>query len=102
MRPLKLWVWSDSEFFDRNTFNHPPTPPPPCQQILPNSIYLVFSVPVCKVAWYDDSNTFAAGFMDGVLCLASKEASDVPKMVQAHQVCAMLPLFLTYKCKLLV
>ncbi|XP_028516065.1 probable E3 ubiquitin-protein ligase HERC1 isoform X2 [Exaiptasia diaphana] len=41
--------------------------------------------PVCRVSWYDDSNSFAAGFMDGVVCLAKKDPSEAVKMVPAHQ-----------------
>lgn len=42
--------------------------------------------PVCKAAWYDDSNCFVAGFIDGVICLATKEPNDQVKIVEAHKV----------------
>ncbi|XP_068741343.1 probable E3 ubiquitin-protein ligase HERC1 [Montipora capricornis] len=42
-------------------------------------------VPVCKVAWYDDSNSFVAGFMDGVICLARKHQEEKIKIVEAHK-----------------
>ena len=45
-----------------------------------------FLVPVCKAAWYDDSSCFVAGFIDGVICLATKEPNDQVKIVEAHKV----------------
>lgn len=43
-------------------------------------------VAVCNAAWYDDSNCFVAGFIDGVICLATKDPDDQVKIVQAHKV----------------
>lgn len=45
-----------------------------------------FLVPVCKAVWYDDSNCFVAGFIDGVICLATKDPDDQVKIVNAHKV----------------
>lgn len=45
-----------------------------------------FLVPVCKAAWYDDSNCFVAGFIDGVICLATKDPDDQVKIIEAHKV----------------
>lgn len=45
-----------------------------------------FSVAVCKAAWYDDSNRFVAGFIDGVICLATKDPGDQVKIIEAHKV----------------
>lgn len=41
---------------------------------------------MCKVAWYDDSNSFVAGFIDGIICLATKHSEDQVKIVEAHKV----------------
>lgn len=43
-------------------------------------------VAVCSTAWYDDSNCFVAGYLDGVICLATKDPDDQVKIVQAHKV----------------
>ena len=45
-----------------------------------------FLVPVCKAAWYDNSNCFVAGFIDGVICLATKDPNDQVKIIEAHKV----------------
>lgn len=45
-----------------------------------------FLVPVCKAAWYDNSNCFVAGFIDGVICLATKDPNDQVKTIEAHKV----------------
>lgn len=50
------------------------------------SLHTLLLVPVCKVAWYDDSNSFVAGFMDGVICLATKDPDVQVKIVEAHKV----------------
>lgn len=50
------------------------------------NLHTLLSVPVCKVAWYDDSNSFVAGFMDGVICLGTKQLEDQIKIVEAHKV----------------
>ncbi|XP_020630073.1 probable E3 ubiquitin-protein ligase HERC1 isoform X4 [Orbicella faveolata] len=42
-------------------------------------------VPVCKAAWYDNSNCFVAGFIDGVICLATKDPNDQVKIIEAHK-----------------
>ena len=47
---------------------------------------VLLSVPVCRVAWYDDSESFVAGFMDGVICLATKDPENQVKIVEAHKV----------------
>ena len=38
------------------------------------------------MSWHDDSEQFAVGFVDGVVCLATKDANEAPRMVQAHEV----------------
>ena len=47
---------------------------------------VLLSVPVCRVAWYDDSESFVAGFMDGVILLATKDPENQVKIVEAHKV----------------
>ena len=47
---------------------------------------VLLSVPVYRVAWYDDSESFVAGFMDGVICLATKDPENQVKIVEAHKV----------------
>ena len=42
------------------------------------------------MAWYDDSNSFVAGFMDGVICLAKKHQEEKIKILEAHKVSSVV------------
>lgn len=61
-----------------------------------------FLVAVCKAAWYDDSNCFVAGFIDGVICLATKDPDDQVKIVEAHKVSPINSIFIKIMLKVKV